>query len=72
MNAHMCVPVFPAPAPSVGTAGLRGRMGAGTARMNTLVVQQTSQGLAAHLKAHADPTQLANGVVIGKLFAKES
>lgn len=49
-----------------GTAGLRGRMGAGTACMNALVVQQTSQGLAAYLKQHVDTEQLANGVVIGE------
>ena len=35
---------------SFGTAGLRGRMGAGFACMNDLVIIQTSQGLLKYLK----------------------
>ena len=34
-----------------GTAGLRGRMGAGTARMNSVVVQRASWGLGKYLRA---------------------
>jgi len=48
-----------------GTAGLRGRMGPGFNAMNTVTVQQTTQGLCRYLQ-HAAPEQLkAGGVVIG-------
>jgi phosphoglucomutase len=59
-----------------GTAGLRARMGAGFARMNSLTVIQTSQGLAEYLLANVPRTK-TRGVVIGfdgrhksKRFAK--
>ncbi|PRW56905.1 phosphoglucomutase PGM3 isoform B [Chlorella sorokiniana] len=48
-----------------GTAGLRGRMGAGYNRMNVITVQQTTQGLVRHLQ-QAEPERLAaSGVAIG-------
>jgi len=47
-----------------GTAGLRGVVGAGPARMNRLVVRETSAGLGTYLlSVHADAAQ--RGVVIG-------
>ncbi|SLM41191.1 hypothetical protein LPUS_12130 [Lasallia pustulata] len=47
-----------------GTAGLRARMQAGFARLNSLTIIQTSQGLAAHLlKTH--PGAAEKGIVIG-------
>lgn len=47
-----------------GTAGLRGRMGAGFAQMNDLVVIQTAQGLLQYLlKTFPDTKQ--RGIVIG-------
>ena len=45
-----------------GTAGLRARMGAGYARINSLTIIQTSQGLAAHLLKEGIAPK---GVVIG-------
>ena len=47
-----------------GTAGLRGRMGAGYAFMNDLVIIQTSQGLAKYL-LEIDNTCKDKGVIIG-------
>lgn len=47
-----------------GTAGLRGKMGAGFSRMNDLVVIQTSQGLAKYLVEY-DKQVTSKGVVIG-------
>lgn len=50
-----------------GTAGLRGEMGPGSARMNRVVVAQTSAGFAAYLLARAARGECANPpeVVIG-------
>ena len=45
-----------------GTAGLRARMGAGFARLNSLTIIQTSQGLAEYLLKEEDASR---GVVIG-------
>ncbi|GLB35182.1 putative phosphoglucomutase/phosphomannomutase, alpha/beta/alpha domain III [Lyophyllum shimeji] len=47
-----------------GTAGLRGRMEAGWARMNDLIVIQTSQGLCSYVSAQVDDAA-TRGVVIG-------
>ncbi|KAF9452814.1 phosphoglucomutase 1 [Macrolepiota fuliginosa MF-IS2] len=47
-----------------GTAGLRGRMEAGWARMNDLIIIQASQGLAAYVIKQV-PDALSRGVVIG-------
>ncbi|MCL4141056.1 UNVERIFIED_CONTAM: hypothetical protein GTU68_016705 [Idotea baltica] len=47
-----------------GTAGLRGRMGAGYACMNDLVIIQTSQGLGKYLVSVC-PEAKTNGIVIG-------
>ncbi|GIU10341.1 MULTISPECIES: phospho-sugar mutase [unclassified Shewanella] len=47
-----------------GTAGLRGVVGAGPTRMNRLVVQQTSAGLGAYLKAQISDVA-TRGVIIG-------
>ncbi|ETW81836.1 hypothetical protein HETIRDRAFT_317679 [Heterobasidion irregulare TC 32-1] len=47
-----------------GTAGLRGRMEAGWARMNDLIVIQSSQGLCAYVLKHVD-NAMERGVVIG-------
>ncbi|MCG9737349.1 phospho-sugar mutase [Shewanella insulae] len=47
-----------------GTAGIRGVVGAGPMRMNRLVVQQTSKGVAEYLKAQVD-NAVSRGVVIG-------
>jgi len=48
-----------------GTAGLRGALGAGPARMNRLVVRRTTAGLAAWL-LHGGPGQAAGGIVVGR------
>ncbi|XP_063893505.1 phosphopentomutase [Helicoverpa armigera] len=48
-----------------GTAGLRGRMGAGYKAMNDVVVLQTAQGLCSYVKKVCNPSQIQNGVVIG-------
>ena len=37
-----------------GTGGLRGKIGAGTNRMNTYIVARATQGLASYIKQHAD------------------
>ena len=47
-----------------GTAGIRGRMGAGFGRMNDLVIIQTTQGLLAYLQAQSDRLT-EQGVVLG-------
>lgn len=47
-----------------GTAGLRGRMGAGFAQMNDLVVIQTAQGLLAYLLDSFTDTK-EHGIVVG-------
>ena len=46
-----------------GTAGLRGALGAGSNRMNRVVVTRAAAGLAAYLKDHGAPR--GAGVVIG-------
>ncbi|MBP6685833.1 MAG: phospho-sugar mutase, partial [Leucobacter sp.] len=50
-----------------GTAGLRGRLGAGPSRMNRVVVSQTSAGFAAFLLARAARGETSNppSIVIG-------
>lgn len=49
-----------------GTAGLRGRMGAGFNAMNDLVIIQTSQGFAMYLESVFPKEDLSSrGVVIG-------
>ena len=49
-----------------GTAGLRAQMGAGFARLNSLTIIQTSQGLAQYLLEEEENTTAATaGVVIG-------
>ena len=47
-----------------GTAGLRGRMGAGFSCLNSLTIIETSQGLAEYLLSEQDTTAEA-GIVIG-------
>ncbi|KAL8788439.1 MAG: hypothetical protein Q9213_001662 [Squamulea squamosa] len=47
-----------------GTAGLRAQMGAGFARLNSLTIIQTSQGLAEHLLSTLPQTAGA-GIVVG-------
>lgn len=47
-----------------GTAGLRAAVGAGSQRMNRLVVRQAAAGLAAYLLAN-DPNARDRGVIIG-------
>ncbi|KAI0747847.1 phosphoglucomutase first 3 domain-containing protein [Daedaleopsis nitida] len=47
-----------------GTAGLRGRMEAGWARMNDLIIIQASQGLCAYVLEHVEDAR-ARGVVVG-------
>ncbi|CAG4985609.1 unnamed protein product [Parnassius apollo] len=48
-----------------GTAGLRGRMGAGYKCMNDVVVLQTAQGLRSYLQKACQQSQLHNGIVVG-------
>ncbi|KIY71646.1 hypothetical protein CYLTODRAFT_345563 [Cylindrobasidium torrendii FP15055 ss-10] len=47
-----------------GTAGLRGRMEAGWARMNDLIIIQASQGLCKYVLEHVD-NAATRGVVVG-------
>ncbi|TBU28932.1 phosphoglucomutase 1 [Dichomitus squalens] len=47
-----------------GTAGLRGRMEAGWARMNDLIIIQASQGLCAYVLEHVKDAR-SRGVVVG-------
>ncbi|KAI4222825.1 MAG: hypothetical protein LQ349_007554 [Xanthoria aureola] len=47
-----------------GTAGLRAQMGAGFARLNSLTIIQTSQGLAEYLLSVL-PNAAAHGIVVG-------
>jgi phosphomannomutase len=49
---------------SFGTAGLRGRLGAGPSRMNVATVRRASAGLARHL-LDAVPGAAESGVVVG-------
>src|SRR3712207_718322 len=46
-----------------GTAGIRGRMGPGPARMNRMVVRRVTAGLAARL--HESDVDASRGVVVG-------
>ena len=48
-----------------GTAGLRGALGAGPARMNRLVVRQTTAGLARFVADQGAPARYA-GIVVGR------
>ena len=48
-----------------GTAGLRARMGAGFARLNSLTIIQTSQGLAQYLLEEGGTSASSAGVIIG-------
>jgi phosphomannomutase len=48
-----------------GTAGIRGVLGAGPARMNRLLVRRVSAGLARHLLEH-EPGARERGVVVGR------
>ncbi len=48
-----------------GTAGLRGVMGAGQARMNLAVILRTTAGVAAYLRETYSHEALSRGVVIG-------
>ena len=50
---------------SFGTAGLRGKMGAGYAAMNDLVIIQTAQGLLNYLEVREEDLLIENGIVIG-------
>ena len=62
-----------------GTAGLRGRLGAGSNRMNRVLVTQAAAGLAAYVREKAPPDAAAPTVVIGydgrrnsDVFARDS
>ncbi len=48
-----------------GTAGLRGALGAGPARMNRVVVRQTTAGVAAWIREHGAEAPRA-GIVVGR------
>ncbi|XP_044731684.1 phosphoglucomutase-2 [Chrysoperla carnea] len=50
---------------SFGTAGLRGKMAAGYANMNDLVIIQTGQGLLKYLQNKHNQLLTDNGIVIG-------
>lgn len=50
---------------SFGTAGLRGKMGAGYSCMNDLVVIQAGQGLLKHLEETSSDVLKENGIVVG-------
>lgn len=49
-----------------GTAGLRGLAGVGFNRMNSIVVQQTTQGFCKYVQQQAGQKLSARGVVIGE------
>lgn len=58
---------------SFGTAGLRGKVGAGTNRMNVYTVAKATQGIADYIKEHG-PEAMQRGVVIAhdpRHFSKE-
>jgi phosphomannomutase len=62
-----------------GTAGLRGELGAGSNRMNRVLVAQTAAGLAAYLRDRAGTDAAAPTVVVGydgrrnsQVFARDS
>lgn len=48
-----------------GTAGLRGRLGAGPNRMNLAVVTRAAHGIVAWLRGSGDPTVAQRGVAVG-------
>ncbi|XP_050347303.1 phosphopentomutase [Nymphalis io] len=48
-----------------GTAGLRGRMGAGYTCMNDVVVLQTAQGICSYVLKVCNKSQIQNGIVVG-------
>ncbi|GIL73722.1 hypothetical protein Vretimale_5391 [Volvox reticuliferus] len=48
-----------------GTAGLRGKLGPGTSRMNAVVVQQTAQGLCRYLQEQCPDKLAQGGIVVG-------
>lgn len=50
---------------SFGTAGLRGKTGVGTARMNRITVARATRGLAGFIKDHG-PDAMERGVVIAR------
>ncbi len=60
-----------------GTGGLRGVIGGGTNRMNTLVIRQATQGLANYINAHGE-TEVLSAVIAfdsrrySDVFAKEA
>ncbi|HWJ96534.1 MAG TPA: hypothetical protein VNQ33_00160, partial [Acidimicrobiales bacterium] len=47
-----------------GTAGLRGRLGAGPNRMNLAVVTRTANGIVSWLKGSGDPDAASKGVAV--------
>lgn len=56
-----------------GTAGMRGKIGVGTNRMNTYIIRQATEGLAQYLLNHVDNAQ-KRGVVISydsRRFSRE-
>ena len=58
---------------SFGTAGLRGKLGAGTNRMNILTVGKATQGIADYITSHG-PEAMEKGVVIAhdpRYFSRE-
>ena len=58
---------------SFGTAGLRGKVGAGTNRMNVYTVGRASQGIADYIAAHGKEA-MNKGVIIAhdpRHFSKE-
>ncbi|XP_049868330.1 glucose 1,6-bisphosphate synthase [Pectinophora gossypiella] len=48
-----------------GTAGLRGRMGAGYKCMNDVVILQTAQGLCSYIQKECCQSKLQSGIVVG-------
>lgn len=55
-----------------GTAGLRGRLGAGTNRMNRVLVGQAAAGLAAYVKAAAERSDAAGVSSAGRVSGAAS